>query len=501
MNLCVNARDAMAEGGTLTIRAENVVLDETSGVHLSGQPGPHVQVWVEDTGTGIPADVLDKVFDPFFTTKEPGKGTGLGLSTALGIVRNHGGQIQIFSKVGEGTRFVVNLPALTSEEAVPADEGVPELPMGHGELILVVDDESAIVLTVKATLESAGFRVLAAHDGREVLALFQIHQADIRAILLDMMMPVMDGPATIEALQRMDPHVRIIATSGLRLVGKDVRQIAAGARSVAKALCRRAIACYAGESPAELAAMPTLLVIDDERLILDCFRFLFSAEEAEVLTATTGAEGLELLARHNPDVVVIDVRLPDLSGLELFRKIHELDAQIPVILITGHGTAETAIEAMRLGAYEYVVKPLDPDPLRSPDQTCVRHQPADARAGNGWPRPSRSKTVRTCSSASCPAMQEVYKAIGRVAPQDVTVLDPGRERHRQGAGGAGDLPAQPAFAEDRFWRSTAPPSPRHCWRASCSATRKARLPAPTASGSASSSNATAGRCSSTRSAT
>src|SRR6516225_7774637 len=110
--------------------------------------------------------------------------------------------------------------------------------------------------------------------------------------------------------------------------------------------------------------MPTLLVIDDEKLILDCFRFLFTEAEAKVVTATAAAEGLEALARHKPDVVVIDVRLPDMSGLELFSKIHERDAKVPVILMTGHGTAGTAIEAMRLGAFEYIVKPLDPDQLR-----------------------------------------------------------------------------------------------------------------------------------------
>src|SRR4051812_10979109 len=100
--------------------------------------------------------------------------------------------------------------------------------------------------------------------------------------------------------------------------------------------------------------MPVLLVIDDEPAILECFRYLFAPEEVTLLTARSGAEGMDLFARHHPDVVVVDVRLPDESGLVVFRRIHERDARVPVILITGYGNAETAIEAMRSGAYEYV---------------------------------------------------------------------------------------------------------------------------------------------------
>jgi two-component system nitrogen regulation response regulator GlnG len=167
--------------------------------------------------------------------------------------------------------------------------------------------------------------------------------------------------------------------------------------------------------------MPTLLVIDDETTILDCFRFLFTEEEAKVVTAASATEGLQVLAKQKPDVVVIDVRLPDTSGLELFRKIHERDAKLPVIFITGHGTAGTAIEAMRLGAFEYVVKPLDPDQLRDMigrafEISRLMRVPAKV-ADAGQADDSSDILV-----GQCPGMQEVYKAIGRVAPQDVTVL-------------------------------------------------------------------------------
>jgi nitrogen-specific signal transduction histidine kinase len=232
MNLCVNARDAMPQGGTLTIRAENIVLDAAAAEPFNVAPGPFVRIDVEDTGIGIPRELIDKVFDPFFTTKEPGKGTGLGLSTALGIVHNHGGFIQVTSKVDRGTQFTVHLPALVDAEPGSVESGLPDLPTGHGELILVVDDEAFIVQAARMTLETAGFHVLSAANGREATALYQAYPHQIQAVLLDMMMPVMDGPATIQALQKIDPQVRIIATSGLRLAGRDARTVAAGARAL-----------------------------------------------------------------------------------------------------------------------------------------------------------------------------------------------------------------------------------------------------------------------------
>jgi two-component system cell cycle sensor histidine kinase/response regulator CckA len=229
MNLCVNARDAMPEGGTLTISAENRQLDQAYGnQYPEANPGPHVAISVADTGSGIPAEQLDRIFDPFFTTKEQGKGTGLGLSTARGIVKSHGGFINVYSKPGEETRFVIYLPALTAAEAESAVIGSAETPSGQGELILVVDDEPYIRDTTKATLEVNGFRVLTACDGSEGLTLYREHRAEIRVVLLDMVMPVLDGEATMNALRQLDPKVRVIATSASRASGRVAQAVAAG---------------------------------------------------------------------------------------------------------------------------------------------------------------------------------------------------------------------------------------------------------------------------------
>jgi two-component system sensor kinase len=216
MNLCVNARDAMPKGGSLTIVAANTVLAEADCVGLpEAQPGPYVRLTITDTGMGIPLEIQQKIFDPFFTTKEYGKGTGLGLSTVLGIVKGHGGVITVTSEVGKGTQFQILLPALANSKVQANEEKDGQSCSGNGELILVVDDEAPIRQLTKINLESNGYRVLTAEDGSEGVALYAKHQADIQVVLTDMMMPRIDGLGLAKAVQAINPHARIIAGSGL----------------------------------------------------------------------------------------------------------------------------------------------------------------------------------------------------------------------------------------------------------------------------------------------
>jgi two-component system, cell cycle sensor histidine kinase and response regulator CckA len=216
MNLCVNARDAMPDGGSLSIKAENVYLDESyARMHIEAKAGRFVMISVSDTGPGMPAEVQSRIFEPFFTTKEMTKGTGLGLSTALTIVKSHGGFINVYSELHKGSQFTVYLPALDAPGGAEAGTLQVDLPLGHGEVILVVDDEESIREITRGTLETFGYKVLTASDGTEALALYADKKNEIAAVLTDMVMPFMDGPATIRALQRMNPNVRIIAASGL----------------------------------------------------------------------------------------------------------------------------------------------------------------------------------------------------------------------------------------------------------------------------------------------
>jgi PAS domain S-box-containing protein len=223
LNLCVNARDAMPDGGGLTLSAANVTLDEAfTGANIDANTGPHVLLQVRDCGTGIAPDVIERIFEPFFTTKDVSKGTGLGLSTSLAIVKSHGGFIRVDSVPGEGATFSVYLPAHGTTRPDPAREAKPRaLPRGNGELILVVDDEAPVRQVTRRMLEAFGYRVVLAPDGAQAVALYAGRKDEIAAVITDMMMPVMDGPATIRALKGMRADVRIIAASGLEQRGGD----------------------------------------------------------------------------------------------------------------------------------------------------------------------------------------------------------------------------------------------------------------------------------------
>jgi PAS domain S-box-containing protein len=214
INLCVNARDAMPNGGVLRLSAENKLVDEAyTRINLEAREGSYIVVTVADTGTGIPPELLERIFDPFFTTKEVGKGTGLGLSTVLGIVKNHGGFIKVDSLVGEGTQFKVYLPALENMTVPQVEE--PCILPGNGELILIVDDEPLIQQVTKTSLEDNNYKTLLASNGVEAIALYAQHKHEISVVLMDIMMPSMDGLTALRALHKLNPQLQAIATSGL----------------------------------------------------------------------------------------------------------------------------------------------------------------------------------------------------------------------------------------------------------------------------------------------
>jgi signal transduction histidine kinase/CheY-like chemotaxis protein len=213
LNLCLNARDAMPEGGSLSLIAENFDVDEQYASMTPGlKAGPHVLVSVIDTGTGIAQDIVEKIFDPFFTTKEPGKGTGLGLSSALGIVKSHGGVIKVYS-AANGTTLRVLLPSMAGVFQDDEIKAQMEAPTGHGETILIVDDEPAIREVATAVLTKSGYKVLAADDGPAALALFARQSKQIDVVLADVIMPIMSGLVLARALRKMDVKAKIIVSS------------------------------------------------------------------------------------------------------------------------------------------------------------------------------------------------------------------------------------------------------------------------------------------------
>jgi PAS domain S-box-containing protein len=211
MNLCVNARDAMPKGGTLTLSARNL---HQSPIHPEAQPGSYILLTIADTGEGIHPEILDHIFEPFYTTKEIGKGTGLGLSTVHGIVKSHGGFITVQSKPGQGTCFSIYLPAEVDTRLIP-DPKKSIVPCGTNELILIIDDEPFILDVTKPSLEAHGYQVMTAANGVEALLCYQEHRDRIQVILMDLMMPELDGIHAIEGLKKLNPQLRIIASSGL----------------------------------------------------------------------------------------------------------------------------------------------------------------------------------------------------------------------------------------------------------------------------------------------
>lgn len=218
LNLCVNARDAMPNGGTLSLRLANRQLDADAAQALPGaRPGAFLVIEVGDTGTGISPAILPRIWEPFFTTKDPGRGTGLGLSTVRGIIATHQGFCTVDSTPGRGTTFRIFIPA----EIAPANDereiDPASIPRGHGEAILVIEDEGDVRQVVAAVLTQYGYRVTVATDGAEAVALLSGNAApaNLRLIVTDLMMPRLGGRELVEFIRRAHPDVRVLVMSGL----------------------------------------------------------------------------------------------------------------------------------------------------------------------------------------------------------------------------------------------------------------------------------------------
>jgi CheY-like chemotaxis protein len=227
MNLAVNARDAMPRGGALHISTLATEMDSrTTKQNIEAQPGTYVCLQVSDSGTGIPPDVLPRIFEPFFTTKEIGKGTGLGLATIYGIVKQHKGWIDVFSRVGEGTTFKVFLPGLQASSSC-SGAGVKQAAdavAGGRELVLVVEDEDELRGLVREVLQRYGYRVIEAGSGPEALRVWEENRKEIQLLLTDMVMPGnMSGRELAETLRARQPRLKVIFTSGysVDVVDKD----------------------------------------------------------------------------------------------------------------------------------------------------------------------------------------------------------------------------------------------------------------------------------------
>lgn len=217
MNLCINARDAMPAGGRLLLKTEQVLLTSAfCSAHPDFKPGSYAVLTIADTGCGMSAEIRQRVFEPFFTTKEVGEGTGLGLAMAYGIVQQHEGAIHVFSEPGKGTTFKIFIPAAHGRFETRSDQR-PAAAQGGSELILIADDEPMIRELAARTLQAAGYRTLIAADGEQAVQLFSAHADEIALVLLDGVMPKMNGRETYQLLRTIKPQIRAVFCSGYGL--------------------------------------------------------------------------------------------------------------------------------------------------------------------------------------------------------------------------------------------------------------------------------------------
>jgi CheY-like chemotaxis protein len=215
MNLGVNARDAMPDGGTLSFETTNIFFDENEcKKHVDCKPGDYLMLKVSDTGEGIDPEYLERVFEPFFTTKETGKGTGLGLAVVYGILKNHNGFIQCESQKGIGTTFKIYFPVITYMP-IKEKEGRAEVPIRRGhETILLVDDEEPIRDSGHQVLSSFGYKVITAEDGENAIQIFEQEKEKIDLVILDLIMPGMGGKHCLERMMQINPKAKVVIASG-----------------------------------------------------------------------------------------------------------------------------------------------------------------------------------------------------------------------------------------------------------------------------------------------
>jgi signal transduction histidine kinase/ActR/RegA family two-component response regulator len=226
LNIFVNAWHAMPGGGNLYIQTENIVIDEFFYRPYHVEPGKYVKISATDTGEGMDNATQQRIFDPFFTTKEMGRGTGLGLASVYGIIKNHGGFINVYSEKGEGTTFNIYLPA-SEKEVVKENKSQKEVLKG-AETTLLVDDEDIILDVGPGIIEKLGYEVLIAKSGKEAIGIYEKNHDRIDMVILDMIMPEMGGGETYDKLKEINPGIKVLLSSGYSIDGEATKILERG---------------------------------------------------------------------------------------------------------------------------------------------------------------------------------------------------------------------------------------------------------------------------------
>lgn len=365
-NLLVNARDAISGVGKVIISTYNANLDsDYCKTHPDFVPGEYVVLAVSDTGSGMDKESLSHMFDPFFTTKAAGKGTGLGLAIVSSIVKQNTGFINVYSEIGAGTTFKIYL-ARSKVERREDDETPESSEIFTGtETILLVEDEKSLLCLIKMQLEQMGFTVIAADNPLQAIKLAEEYRGDIHLLMTDVVMPEMRGQELGKALGAMRPGIKclfmsgytsdIIASNGVCFLAKPFSGEGLSAK-LRKILCR---------TTKEKINTPLLsiLAVDNEVEILKMLSISLTDSGFTVDTASSASEALDKISSKHFEVVISDINMPDMSGLELLRAVRSKKNKTDFILITGLPDFRDAIIAIKEGAYDYLPKPLNLDAL------------------------------------------------------------------------------------------------------------------------------------------
>jgi two-component system cell cycle sensor histidine kinase/response regulator CckA len=371
LNLAKNARDAMPDGGTLTIRTATQQLDEARVASLSeAGPGTYVQLSVADTGCGMAPETAKRIFEPFFTTKPVGKGTGLGLSTVFADVSNVGGIIEVESHEGAGTAFRIYLPSAesaTDTDTQDAERSAGPSP-GGSETILVVDDDEVVLNSAAYMLEMRGYNVVRALGAPAALQAAASHDGRIDLLLTDVTMPELNGWQLARKLTAQRPDMKVIFMSGY---ARDVLDAGAAADAHIEflekppegdTLCRRVRDVLASASTS-VPRNARVLVVDDEQVVRYAIRERLAAEGHEVVEANNGRRAMQCLDAGTFDIVITDILMPERDGLETLRHVHKTQTDTEVIVISGAGNDLFLENARGLGASRVLEKPLNLDEL------------------------------------------------------------------------------------------------------------------------------------------
>ena len=372
MNLVVNARDAMPQGGKLTLELKNQYINGTFGHNHHGvPPGRYVMLAVSDNGIGMKPEVRDRVFEPFFTTKPPGQGSGLGLATVYGIVQQSGGHIWLYSEPGIGTTFRIFLPRVHESPETLPDPVVSRMVVGD-ETILLVEDESEVRDVVREILESVGYTVLDCESGEDAFRASAQYQGTIDLLISDVVLQKTGGRNVAEQITAQRPETKVLFISGYTgdaIVHHGI--LDPNADFLQKPFTSESLCAKVRLILDSQRKIQNVLVIDDDPSILTLLTAILEESGFRVVTVSGGLAALETLLKNPIDLVITDLAMPEYEGIELIRGLKKSYPRLKIIAMSGAFTSEVFDAARILGADATISKPLTADALLK----CIQSLP------------------------------------------------------------------------------------------------------------------------------